>query len=94
MSNNNLNSSTSVYVDLTALTTWSSQMTTINNAAISELNSLISAVSDLNSYWEGNIATGFYNDSSELIKKAKTCHNKMNDVPSFLIEVANVMSNE
>ena len=94
MSNNNLNSSTLVYVDLNALIGWSSQMTAINNDAITELNSLISAISDLKCYWEGNIATGFYNDSSELIQKAKTCHNKMNDVPSFLIEVANVISKE
>ena len=94
MSNNNLNSSTLVYVDLNALTSWNSQMTAINNDAITELNSLISAISDLKSYWEGNISAGFYNDSSELIQKAKICHNKMNDVPNFLIEVANAMSKD
>lgn len=92
MSSDDLNLSASVYVELDALTSWSSQITTINNEAMAELNSLISAISDLNSYWEGNIATGFNNDSSDLIMQAKKYHSKMIDVPNFLIEVANAIS--
>jgi uncharacterized protein YukE len=94
MSNYNSNSSSHTYVDLNALTDWSSQMSSINSSAMNELDSLMAAVEDLNNYWQGNIATGFTNDSKNLIKKAKDCHIKMNDVPSFLIEVAALKSNE
>lgn len=90
----NLSDSAMVYVDLSALENWNIEMKRIADAAIVELDYISHAVNQLNDYWEGNISAGFIENSSELINKAKKCHNKMQDVPNFLIDVINTMSNQ
>ena len=92
--NNSSNVGSSVYVDLDALTGWSSQFNQINEESISILNSLISTIGSLNDSWVGNIATGFINDSTEFVESIQRSHNDMKDVAVFLIDVVNTMNNQ
>lgn len=87
-------SSTSVYVELDALANWSSRMNTINQEALSLLESLDSTIKDIDNYWVGSSATGFRNASDKLISNAKRCHNNMKDLPRLLDQVAATMDSE
>lgn len=89
---NSLNSSSSVYVDLTALTNWSSQIKDINEQSILVLNNLLRDINDLETYWVGNLSKGFIDDSTSLIKNIQKSHNDMESVPVFLIDVVNTMN--
>ncbi len=90
----NSNSQTSVYVETDALAGWSSEMTTINESAISVLESFETKLQELDNYWMGNSATGFKNATTELMTTAKNCHTSMKNVSSFLNEVIITMENE
>ena len=88
------NSQTSAYIEVEALQRWSSQMSKINTDATDILNLYLTTVKDLENYMLGNVSTGFINDTSNLVTKAKNCHTQMKNVESFLIEVINTMSNQ
>lgn len=84
----------SVYVDTLALTNWSSQMASINEAAVSDLETFIKQVKELDNSWAGNSATGFLNNTSKFINDAINSHNTMGDVENFLITVINTMESQ
>ncbi len=84
----------SVYVDTEMLEQWSFRMSDINSRAIDILDSYSGIVGDLENYMLGNVSDGFIKDSTNLIKKSKNCHMKMQDIDKFLIEVVNIMSNQ
>lgn len=88
------NSQTSAYIEVGALQQWSSQMAKINTEATDTLNSYLTTVKELENYMLGNVATGFINDTSNLITRSKNCHTQMQNVENFLIEVINTMSNQ
>jgi len=90
----NVNPATAVYVELDALANWSTQMESINEQALSVLDTFTSTVQELENYWVGNSATGFLNASEKLMTRAKTYHDKMKSTSDFLIEVARTMENE
>ena len=87
--NYNSKSNKTVYVDIDTLTSWSNQISEINENSIQQLESLSKEIENLNSYWEGNFATGFIDDTTALVGNAKLCHNDMKSVPTILMEVVN-----
>jgi len=87
--NYNSNSSKVVYVDIDALTSWSNQINEINERANEELESLKKEIENLNSYWEGNFASGFIDETTKMVESEKICHNDMKGVAQFLIDVIN-----
>ena len=89
---NNLNSATSVYVDINALNDWNSRFNRINEDSIESLNKLLSTINSLNGVWVGNIASGFMEDSTHFVQSIQKSHNDMKSVASFLIDVSNTMS--
>lgn len=90
--NNNLNSATSVYVDINALNDWNSRFNRINEDSIESLRNLLSIINSLNDVWVGNIASGFMEDSTQFVQSIQKSHNDMKSVASFLIDVSNNMS--
>ena len=90
--NNNLNSATSVYVDINALRDWNSRFNRINEESIESLSNLLSTINSLNDVWVGNIANGFMEDSTQFVQSIQKSHNDMKGVASFLIDVSNTMS--
>lgn len=91
--NNNI-SQTSVYVDTDALSGWSSELNSINETAISVLDSFVTTLKELDNYWIGNSADGFKEATDALLTKAKSCHSNMKNVSAFLVDVATTMENE
>ena len=83
-----IDSKTAVYVDTGTLANWSSHMQNINEQAITILDNFTSTVAELENYWVGNSATGFLNASKGLMNDAKRQHENMQDISSFLKEVA------
>lgn len=77
----------SVYVDASALSSWSTQMSSINQQAIDDLKSFISLVDNLDSSWAGNSAEAFLRETNKFVESALVMHNKMIDVEKFLNEV-------
>lgn len=90
----NTNSDTAVYVETDALASWSSEMNSINENAVSTLESFESTIKDLDNYWQGNSADGFKNATTALITTAKNKHNSMKNVSAFLNEVIVAMQNQ
>lgn len=87
-------SQTSVYVDTDALQKWNAQMSKINEEAITTLGNYLTTVNQLENYMLGNVASGFINDTNEIMKKSKNCHEQMKDVEKFLLTVVNTMNNQ
>lgn len=90
----NRNSTSYVFADISELMNWSDKISTINEDAIKNLELLVQTISGLEDYWVGNCASGFIEDSTALVTNVKKCHNDMKSIPTGLIEVANVMSNQ
>lgn len=81
-----------VFVDLSSLQEWSSQLKNINEESISQLKLMITTVESLKDNWEGNFSTGFIDDCSKMLNDLQKIHNEMNNLPSLLIETANIES--
>ncbi len=88
------NSHNSAYIEIETLKKWSMQMSKINNDAINKLDNYLKTVEDLENYMLGNVSTGFINDSSKLVTKAKRYHTQMRSVENFLLEVIETMSSQ
>lgn len=87
-------SHTAAYIETEVLKNWSLQMARINDEAFNFLDTYMKTVGDLENYMLGNVATGFINDSSTLVEKAKKHHTQMKSVENFLIEVIDTMVNQ
>ena len=88
------NSQNSAYIEIESLKKWNMQMSRINNDALNKLDSYLKTVESLENYMLGNVSTGFINDSSKLVEKAKQYHTQMRSVENFLLEVIETMSNQ
>lgn len=88
------NSQNSAYIEIESLKKWNMQMSRINNDALNKLDSYLKTVESLENYMLGNVSTGFINDSSKLVEKAKQYHTQMRSVENFLLEVVETMSNQ
>ena len=88
------NSQNSAYIEIESLKKWNMQMSRINNDALNKLDSYLKTVESLENYMLGNVSTGFINDSSKLVEKAKRYHTQMRSVENFLLEVIETMSNQ
>ena len=88
------NSQNSAYIEIESLKKWNMQMSRINNDALNKLDSYLKTVESLENYMLGNVSTGFINDSSKLVEKAKKYHTQMRSVENFLLEVVETMSNQ
>ncbi len=88
------NIDTSVFVDTTALTGWSAQMSSLNEESIESLNSFMKNVNSLSNPWAGNSAESFMNFGADLLNKALSCHENMRQVDKFLITVIETMEKE
>ena len=91
---NNTNSQTSVYVETDVLYGWSAEMNSINESAISVLESFVTTLEELDNYWLGESATGFKNATNSLMTTAKSYHNNMKNVSAFLNDVVITMESE
>lgn len=92
-----MNKDTAVYVDKTALASWSLEMSKINDGAVEILDAFEKSVGDLvgpQGSWDGNSAKGFKNASDDLMKTAKAYHNEMANVENFLYTVIETMDSE
>lgn len=92
--NENNHVDTAVYVDTAALASWSSQMSSINTAAIDNLNTFMSTVSELEGSFAGNSATAFLNSMNNFLKSAIASHESMSDVETFLKTVIITMESQ
>ena len=90
----NTNSQTSVYVETDALYGWSTEMNSINESAISVIESFVTTLKELDNYWLGESATGFRTATDALMTTAKSYHNNMKNVSVFLNDVVATMENE
>lgn len=88
------NSQNSAYIEIESLKKWNMQMSRINNDALNKLDSYLKTVESLENHMLGNVSTGFINDSSKLVEKAKKYHTQMRSVENFLLEVVETMSNQ
>ena len=88
------NSQNSAYIEIESLKKWNMQMSRINNDALNKLDSYLKTVESLENHMLGNVSTGFINDSSKLVEKAKKYHTQMRSVENFLLEVIETMSNQ
>lgn len=88
------NSQNSAYIEIESLKKWNMQMSRINNDALNKLDSYLKTVESLENHMLGNVSTGFINDSSKLVEKAKRYHTQMRSVENFLLEVVETMSNQ
>lgn len=88
------NSQNSAYIEIESLKKWNMQMSRINNDALNKLDSYLKTVESLENHMLGNVSTGFINDSSKLVEKAKRYHTQMRSVENFLLEVIETMSNQ
>lgn len=87
-------SQNSAYIEIESLKNWNIQMSKINNDALNKLDVYLKTVSDLENYMLGNVSSGFINDSSKLVEKAKKYHTQMRSVENFLLEVIETMSSQ
>lgn len=85
---------TTVYVDSDALTKWSTDLTSINNLALDDLEKFKTNVESLKDSWAGSSASSFLNSNEEFIKSALSYHENMKDINSFLITVIETMELE
>lgn len=91
----NLNrTDTAVYVETEALTGWSSNMSSINDAAVDILEEFVSSVEQLKEDWQGNSANGFETAMNNCLTAAKNKHNDMGQVEAFLIKVIDTMQKQ
>mgnify|MGYP003292532711 FL=1 len=88
------NSQNSAYIEIESLKKWNMQISRINNDALNKLDSYLKTVESLENHMLGNVSTGFINDSSKLVEKAKKYHTQMRSVENFLLEVIETMSNQ
>ena len=88
------NSQNSAYIEIESLKKWNMQISRINNDALNKLDSYLKTVESLENHMLGNVSTGFINDSSKLVEKAKRYHTQMRSVENFLLEVIETMSNQ
>ena len=88
------NSQNSAYIEIESLKKWNMQISRINNDALNKLDSYLKTVESLENHMLGNVSTGFINDSSKLVEKAKKYHTQMRSVENFLLEVIEAMSNQ
>ena len=83
-----------VFVDLDSLYNWRTQLDVINDESIEQLSKMLSTISSLEDSWEGNFASGFIEECSNMVKDAQKIHNDMKSVVDpLLTEVADVESN-
>lgn len=87
-------SKNSAYIEIETLKKWNMQMSNINSDALNKLDNYLKTVESLNNYMLGNVSTGFINDSSKLVERAKKYHTQMRSVENFLLEVVETMSNQ
>lgn len=88
------NSQNSAYIEIESLKKWNMQISRINNDALNKLDSYLKTVEFLENHMLGNVSTGFINDSSKLVEKAKQYHTQMRSVENFLLEVVETMGNQ
>lgn len=88
------NSQNSAYIEIESLKKWNMQISRINNDALNKLDSYLKTVESLENHMLGNVSTGFINDSSKLVEKAKQYHTQMRSVENFLLEVVETMGNQ
>lgn len=88
------NSQNSAYIEIESLKKWNMQISRINNDALNKLDSYLKTVESLENHMLGNVSTGFINDSSKLVEKAKKYHTQMRSVENFLLEVIETMGNQ
>lgn len=84
----------SVYVELSSLSNWSSQISSFNTSAKTSLESFFSTVGDLDSVWSGVSASSFLRETQSFVNKAKSSHDQMADVEQFLLDVITTMENQ
>ena len=87
-------SKASAYIEIDSLQEWNKRMNKINTEAKKLLESYLKTVSDLKEHMLGNVATGFINDTSSIVKNAKIGHKEMEDAENFLLEVVKLMSEQ
>ena len=85
---------TSVYIDSSALEEWSTELTSVNNELMNNLNAFLETAKSLENSWAGIAASSFLEQNASFIKKAEDCHEKMSDVNSFLLAVIETMEKE
>lgn len=84
----------SVYVELSSLSNWSSQISSFNASAANNLASFISTVGELDNSWAGVSASSFLRETQSFVNNAKSAHEQMGDVEQFLLDVIITMENQ
>lgn len=84
----------SVFVDTDVLTSWGNELKNINKASMNTIKNFESKVQDLTSDFKGNSAESFCSVVAESMAEAKSYHEKMLDVSSFLQLVVETMSKQ
>lgn len=83
-----------VYVDPTVMSDWKEQMEKINKDCISSLDSIDSAITELNECFQGDYASKYEESFGQFTKKVKESHESLRNVETFLDTVVSVMQNQ
>lgn len=84
----------SVYVDISAMNSWQSnvkEITSTNESIINELNSIISSV---DGSWQGNSATAFTEGYTNFLNELSVANSNLGNFSNLLQTVVQTMENE
>ena len=81
---------TGIFAETTALSSWESQLKSLNEQAIAIIGQFVSA-SDLKGSFEGDKSDGVVESIDEKMNDAKNKHEKMSSFSGFLQEVITSM---
>ena len=79
------------YIETDTLTSWKTQMESLNETCVQCLNNIKNDMKNLNSSYQGDYADKFEENFSNYTSKVINSHNDFADLENFLNTVVNVM---
>lgn len=83
-----------VFIDTDALMSWETELKNINTAFVNIIGIMETRLNELEHDFKGNSADSFSREVHSCINEAKTYHEKMNDISSFLQLVVETMQEQ
>lgn len=83
-----------VYADATVMAEWKTNMDTINQNCIIDIEGIESAIQKLNESLRGDYSEQYEASINNFLKNAKASHEDLRNVENFLDEIVEVMNNQ
>lgn len=84
----------SVWIETDALLAWKAEMATLNQEAVTVINSISTELESLSNSWKGDSANGFEATMEGTLKKIIDCHNQMGNVENSISSIVSTMQNQ